>query len=135
MTTTHGEELVILAKVFITYNSKILLIRRSKTDPRRPLTWDLPGGLVESSEDPNTTVVREAMEEVGINLENPRIIKVHYKKEKSYKEPVLSLIYTAGVSNDKVTLSWEHDKYEWVTIEESQSYNMPDKYHEAIKSI
>ena len=33
--------------VLVRADGKILALRRSKTDPARPLTWDLPGGDVE----------------------------------------------------------------------------------------
>ena len=42
---------IIVAQKAIIYNEngEILTIRRSKTDRKRPLTWDLPGGDLQAA--------------------------------------------------------------------------------------
>ncbi len=63
-------------KIFLkNKDGKILALRRSATDPRRPLTWDLPGGSIEEGE-----VMQDAL--------NREIFEVAAKPAKKTKEKV-----------------------------------------------
>ena len=53
--------------ILIREDGNLLALRRSKTDPSRPLTWDLPGGEVEFGEDLIESITREIREEVGFD--------------------------------------------------------------------
>lgn len=127
------KEKTIVAKVFV-INSKglILALRRSKTDTLRPLTWDLPGGSVEYGEDPADAVVREAEEEAGLKLEGVQLFITKTTNEKSY---VVRLLYYAHTYVDKITLSFEHDKYRWVTKQEFDQLNTPSRYKDCLKYL
>lgn len=43
-----------------------ILICRRRADQSHPLKWEFPGGKVESGEDPQTALLRELHEELGI---------------------------------------------------------------------
>ena len=47
---------------------EVLMLRRSKTDTRRPMQWDLPGGLREENEELLAGVEREITEETGLSV-------------------------------------------------------------------
>lgn len=47
---------------------RILLLRRTPMDDFCPDCWSLPGGKVEIGESPDQAVLREVVEEIGINL-------------------------------------------------------------------
>ncbi|NQV88361.1 MAG: NUDIX domain-containing protein [Parcubacteria group bacterium] len=96
---------------------KFLAIRRSKTDPSRPLTWDFTGGEVEEGEDLEENIFREVKEEVGIDITDLQIFDVvgTYNKKGEYW---VGIGYTAKAVSDNVTLSYEHDQFEWLTKEE-----------------
>jgi 8-oxo-dGTP pyrophosphatase MutT (NUDIX family) len=49
-------------------SGEVLLLRRSYTDPWKPLHWNLPGGKVDPGEDPAHTAGRELHEEAGISV-------------------------------------------------------------------
>ncbi len=70
---------LIVAKAVIQHtDGNILLIRRSKTDPRRPLQWDLPGGWVnDEEEDYISAVAREVEEETAIELSHNKFQLVY----------------------------------------------------------
>ena len=61
--TKIGAKVVLLAP-----DGETLLLRRSATDTRRPLEWDLAGGMVDEGEDYISAAVRETLEEAGITI-------------------------------------------------------------------
>ena len=98
---------------------KLLIIRRSETDPWRPGWWDLPGGIVDAGEGPMEAAVREADEETGIAVDNLVKVQVvagrrlirHYFTTKNWSGQV---VFKRNPKSDFI----EHDDYKWVTIEE-----------------
>jgi 8-oxo-dGTP diphosphatase len=128
----------ILAKVFIfDKNGLLLTLRRSKTDPRRPLTWDLPGGVVEYGEDPTNAVVRESNEEAGLKIKNPRVFNINTTNTNSIgkEEYIVRLIYYCFTENISIKLSYEHDQFKWVTKEEFLNIDAPTYYKVAIAHL
>ena len=111
----------IVAKVLVadTHND-VLLLKRSETDVRRPLQWDIPGGHSNEHESPDQAAVREVLEETGIKL-NARSIKLVYAISETVASDlnVVWLYYVAKVSRQPVVLSNEHVAYSWVAIEQA----------------
>jgi 8-oxo-dGTP diphosphatase len=58
--------------VFVKKDGKILLQRRIGAHGAH--TWSLPGGHLEYGESPEQTAVREAKEELNVEVANPRVI-------------------------------------------------------------
>lgn len=59
----------ILAEVVLqAEDNTILLVKRSGTDDKRPLQWDVPGGHVDEDEDFTLAAKRELFEETGIKI-------------------------------------------------------------------
>ncbi|SEM85359.1 NUDIX hydrolase [Streptacidiphilus jiangxiensis] len=74
---------------------------RSATDPD---IWDFPGGMVEKGESPFEAAVREAREELGLDLpaENPRALRrrlvavIHTQADADYPVPVVGHVFDGG---------------------------------------
>ncbi len=121
---------LVAAKVIITGpDGRILTVRRSKTAPRRPLTWDFPGGLIEPGETMGEAVVRETLEEAGILISTPQ----PYAREQVYGLDVQ--LFAASTDNTDVTLSYEHDMYQWVTPAEFELLEAPRFFKIAIRKF
>ena len=58
-------------------NEVLLLLRDDKVDIPFPNMWDIPGGKVESEEQPENAIKREMMEELGMqNLGDINLFKI-----------------------------------------------------------
>jgi 8-oxo-dGTP diphosphatase len=106
----------VIAKVFvINPDGKLLTVRRSETDERRPLQWDFPGGFVEPGEDLMEAAIRETEEEAGISLKDAQLIYAMSEAEPEKERSGTWLVFVAHVADTpEVTLSYEHDEYRWV---------------------
>lgn len=104
--------------VLIREDGMILAIRRSKTDTYKALQWDLPGGDVEFGEDLIESIKREIKEEVGLAATDPTLLDaIGWVTPQG--EYWVSLGYCLRVPQDTaVTLSFEHDQFEWITRDE-----------------
>ncbi len=96
---------------------KLLTMRRTKTAPSRPLHWDLPGGDIEMGEDLKKDIAREIKEETKLKVKNIEIIDaVGGFNDK--KEFWITICYAAQPISKNVKLSYEHNDYRWVTVDE-----------------
>ena len=119
-------------KCIVFHNDKILLLRRSETHPTRPGEWDLPGGLLDDGETPKEAVVREIKEETGLDVETPIVFDVTFKKSDSIGD-LLLLLFWVDAKDDKVTLSWEHSEYKWVSLDKAMDLYPYEGRIEAMK--
>ncbi len=109
---------VVVAKAVVADSDKnILLIRRSATDPRRPHEWDLPGGWVDDDEDFVSAVAREIDEETAIKIPHNEFRLAYTLSAMRDKKSVSWLFFTGRTHTHDVTLSYEHDKFQWVDLE------------------
>ncbi len=99
----------------------ILMIRRSKTAPSRPLWWDLPGGELEFGEDTIAGIIREVKEETGLEIQNPELFDV-ISDFNDKGEFWVTICYKAKPVATNVVLSFEHDDYQWIRPEEFQEF-------------
>lgn len=114
----------IVAKVALfNYEAKLLALRRSETDDRRPLQWDIPGGWVESGEDFAEAVAREIEEETGIKL-SPKDLSLVFTEHaiRMHKDEPINVVWLFFIGKTKksdVKLSFEHAEHTWMGLEEA----------------
>jgi 8-oxo-dGTP pyrophosphatase MutT (NUDIX family) len=112
----------IVAKlVAVNSDDTILLLRRSASDKRRPLEWDIPGGHTDGDEFANEAAAREALEESGIQVD-ARTLRLVYTDQAFVADKNLNVVWLffIGTTESKeVVLSNEHDEYRWVSLDEA----------------
>ena len=116
---------------------KLLLIRRSQTDDRRPGQWDLPGGMAESDETLEMAVARECQEETKIDID-PLKTRLLYTINDYFDQPkqlVNWLFFVAYTNQDKVSLSFEHDQHCWVSLATALELVTYDRHKLLLKAI
>lgn len=125
-------KLIGVSKVVIrNEEGEVLLLLRGSTAPSRPLTWDLPGGIMEADEEALATAIRETAEEAGIDISSYVLEKIDNYKDYKF----CWTVYATRVTNQKVEISWEHDEFKWTSSEEiKQLKNIPSFLKEIILS-
>ena len=102
--------------ILVNDDAKVLVLRRSKSDTRRPGETDFAGGEIEPDEGIVDGAVREIREEVGIEVSR-NVMQLIYTGTSVYNDSetiVNRLLYIAHIPNHQITLSFEHDQYMWL---------------------
>lgn len=114
------ETKIVTKAVLTNENGEVLIVRRSKTAPRRPLQWDLPGGGVEPNDENFAIAVsREVLEETGIAVDHRYLRLVHTHVAIVNSANVIWLHFSASVAKPEVILSFEHSEYQWLPLEKA----------------
>ncbi|MFZ2494222.1 MAG: NUDIX hydrolase [Candidatus Saccharimonadales bacterium] len=98
----------------------LLTIGEHTKYPRLSYSADLPGGIIEKDEQPRDGVVREIYEETGIVVDPAQLHKVSAMTTivPGVDALVEKQLYIVRTSSLSVTLSYEHESYRWVTLDE-----------------
>jgi mutator protein MutT len=108
----------IIVLAIITFQSRVLIIHRSKKDRAvQGLSWAFPGGKIEKGETIEQALNREVKEEVGIELEDSTLVFAKVVPQTT----ILALYYHCPLSSEQkvITNSQEVVDYAWVTGEEA----------------
>lgn len=132
---TPEKSCAILGAKTIVYDSEnnILVLRRSK-ECQRAGGWDFPGGGIDMGEDPYQGALREITEESGITVEKPIIIDVWSTIDTKGQYTVI-LGFMAKAVTTEVTLSWEHDHYEWMSVDAVQKLVWPESHAQLLRTF
>ncbi|MET8544684.1 NUDIX hydrolase [Kitasatospora sp. NPDC004799] len=111
---------------------------RSTVDPS---VWNFPGGNVESGESPFDAALREAREELGLDLaaENPRVLRrrlvaaIHTQVDADYPVPVAGYVFDGGTltaeQQARIRLDpAEHTEFRFETVHGWHSLMAPAQY-------
>lgn len=120
--------------IVINSEGKFLAVRRSKTAPAKPLSWDLPGGELDFGEDPVKGIVREVEEETGITIESiePFDVEAHIAPNEEFW---VTIAYKAQCRDGDVKLSFEHDEFKWVAPKEFLKLKSSEKLQRFVKRL
>ena len=96
-----------------------LLLKRADSHPHLAGFYDLPGGIVEKSEDSRTAVIREIFEETGLELAVEQVRVMYTTTKLLHGRSYPTMLYLVRVDEDRpaVTISWEHQAYEWAPVD------------------
>ena len=102
--------------VLIQKGNRYLLLRRSSHDTKDANRWDLPGGGIDTYEQPVKAGVREAFEEAGVKIWIDKILAVWATTHKGQWS--IEIVALGRHLGGEVKLSHEHSAYKWVTWKE-----------------
>jgi 8-oxo-dGTP diphosphatase len=98
----------------------VLLLQRSPTDANRPGEWDFPGGGIEDGEDLLAAGAREIQEEAGLSISPETLKLVYTTTQLKDDENIVRLLLVGRINGDnEVRLSFEHDAFRWLPIDEA----------------
>ncbi len=96
---------------------ELLLVTRA-VNPRKGL-WDIPGGFMEEWETAEESVVRELKEELGITVDNLRIIGVYSDSYvEDYEYATLNLAYVADWTGSEIIPDDDVSGYQWFPLDQ-----------------
>jgi len=127
-------------KALISYKNKILILGKRNGNL---VTWELPGGLLEMNENLMEGLSREVNEETGLKISENHLFTIwdHYIEGFRFKDGrilncrVIEIAYKCNTLTNQVTLSSEHDNYNWVDLCELSQYTFHENSRFAIDRL
>ena len=111
-------KLFVGAKAAVCFRGKVLLVRESSAydEGTKAGKWDMVGGRIEPEETVREGLVREVKEESGREVTPMQSLDVFdgFMNIHGGECHVVRIYFLCEADSDKVTLSGDHDKYEWV---------------------
>ncbi|MDQ0926458.1 8-oxo-dGTP pyrophosphatase MutT (NUDIX family) [Bacillus atrophaeus] len=109
-------------------NIEYLILHRSLKgfDYEGCWAWGPPAGARKPNESIQECAYRELLEETGLQLK---------LKETSFGDNTWCVYYAESSDNYKISLSHEHDKYEWVDYDTAIKKCFPDIVSEQIRKV
>ncbi|KKR21152.1 MAG: NUDIX hydrolase [Parcubacteria group bacterium GW2011_GWE2_39_37] len=92
-------------------DGKILIVKRSKNDDHLPGVWETVGGTVEEGATPEEALIREIMEEVGLDVEVGELFNV-FNFTKDNGEKKIGITFLCNYLSRDVMLSEEHSDFQ-----------------------
>ncbi len=121
---------------------KFLILREAATyrDGTNVGRYHLPGGRITADEPFYDGLRREILEETGLEITplQPLCVDEWWPTIRAIPHHVIAMFILCKVKTTKVTLSDEHDHYQWISLTESGAYDiMPpeDKVIEAYRRL
>ncbi len=118
---THPIVLVV-AVALLNRDGKVLIARRA---PGRPLAglWEFPGGKVEAGEEPETALIREILEELGIEIARADLVPFTFASHAYPEFHLLMPLYLCKRWLGSI-VAQEDQELRWVKPNELSLYDM-----------
>lgn len=105
----------------IIFKDDLVLICRRKPEKSLGGYWEFPGGKVEDDESFEESLLRELIEELNLHVE----IKRHFfDTVHHYDKGSIELISFICESEDIATESTDHDRLEWVKVDDLLNWKL-----------
>lgn len=112
-------------KAVVIHQGNVVLLKNERDE------WELPGGKLELGEAPETCVVREVEEELGLKVDVSRILdswQYHIREGRD----VVIITYACECDSSTITKSPEHKEARWFPLASVTTLRMPDGYKRSI---
>ena len=114
---------LVAALALVDSDGRVLLARRPEGKPMTGL-WEFPGGKVEAGETPERTVVREAREELGVDVEHSCLAPLTFASHTYPDFHLLMPLYVCRIWSG-VARGMEGQALKWVRPGEMDARTMP----------
>jgi 8-oxo-dGTP diphosphatase len=122
----------------VIYNAehKVLIIKRAKVNDVLPEYWDIPGGTLEDGEDPAAGAIREAKEEIGLDIADLRLFFEYSNVDVTKNKQFVTLVFAAKYPGGEVMLNpEEHEEYAWIDPAEIGKYKTVEYLEECLENF
>lgn len=114
---------------------KYLFTKRRLTAKFAPGKWDSPGGSLEFGESPVESVIRETVEETGIQIKVLKPLAVYSRVVPELDKQFISVVYECEYIDGEVILNDEHTKFVWLNLNEVDSIELVDYLRRALGEL
>lgn len=123
--------------LFLEKNGKFLIARRCNTGYQDGM-YQVPAGHIEKGELPSEALIREAREEIGIDLSSSdfELVHISYRPKHDDTDNRVDFFFRAKTWRGEIQIMEPDkcDELKWVTIDELPE-NMSPHVHDAIECI
>jgi len=116
-------------KAFINKEGKLLVLRDAEEDKG----LDFPGGKYRWGENIEDELRREVIEETGLEIEIGKPFITWTAEHAGGKVKVFLIGYLCEYKSGEITLSEEHNKFEWIDKNGIDRWKEETKYFEALE--
>jgi len=122
----YPDQPVVGVGAVIIREGKIALIKRGNEPAKGK--WTIPGGLVELGESPEKAVIRETEEEVGLAVDNPKLVDVVSNVDLDEKGKVkfhyVIIDYLVHEKSGTAEAATDAVELRWVPFGEVENYDL-----------
>ena len=126
MKRLYPDQPIVGIGVVIVHEGKIVLIKRSNEPARGK--WTIPGGLVDLGEPIENAVIREAIEETCLEVDNPRLIdvvgQIEQDQDGKIKYHYVIIDYLVHVNGGTISAASDAAELRWVPFNEVEGYDL-----------
>lgn len=124
-------KLFVATKAFIkNKKGEILILRESSKykDGSNAGRFDIVGGRLKPGERFDESLLREIKEETGLSvrINKPFFVNEWRPKVNGEQWQVVATFFECDTDSDEVTLSEDHDSFEWINPKDYKNYNIID---------
>jgi 8-oxo-dGTP diphosphatase len=114
-------------------DGRLLLLKRSPNCKINVGKWDLPGGKVERGESFDQALIREVLEETGLEISLQRVVGTAERELPEWK--VVYLILEGHIVSGDLKLSAEHSEYRWATGRDLLDLELVDQFRPFVQPL
>lgn len=118
----------VACKAVIAKDGRMLVLREAHTynEGSQRGKYGLPGGRINPGEPFEHGLLREVIEETGlqITIGEPLFVGEWSPVIEGVKNHIVAIFFVCAALTDTVTVSDEHDEYQWVSLEEARKLVM-----------
>ena len=114
--------------------TQVLLIRRKFAPWKGRLAF--PGGFVDYGEDPEDAVLRELLEETGLEGRNPELFSVNGDPRRDPRKHVISIFYLVEVDEAAIPNAGDDaSDAQWLSLDDLGSEDLAGDHMEIVEQL
>ena len=124
---------------FVTYNEKLLLLKRSDQVKSMKGLWGAVSGIIENGEEPLRRAKIEIYEEIGVKSNQIQLLKTG--QEMAISSPQypnhqwMVFPFLFSMKHQMVSLNWENESYVWIEPQEIHKYDTVPSLSEVLFNL
>ncbi|MFE3845697.1 NUDIX domain-containing protein [Thermoplasmatota archaeon] len=125
--------------VFIVFNNKILLLKRSEKVSTYKNKWNTVTGYIDEKKPIYNKILDEIKEELGITKKD--ILSYNLYESFEFEDKKINkkwIIYPSKIelkNNPKIKLDWEHSEYKWIYPKDLFKYDIVPKLDLSLNKV